>query len=62
VHTWDHLKDGRLVCSSEFDNVQSGTSNLSIGTEDELPTGIYTVCIEGFGPETITRRVVLLDE
>jgi len=44
VHTWDLLKDGRLVCSSE------------------LPTGIYTVCIEGFGPETITRRVVLLDE
>jgi len=43
-------------------SVQSGTSNLSIGTEDELPTGIYTVCIEGFGPETITRRVVLLDE
>ena len=32
--------DGRLVCSSEFDNVQSGTSNLSIGAEEELPTGI----------------------
>ncbi|MCD4706796.1 MAG: T9SS type A sorting domain-containing protein [Candidatus Sabulitectum sp.] len=55
--------DGRVVINHDTQELQSGTTDLLLnsGTNNRLPAGMYTVCIEGLDSGKVTRKVIILN-
>ena len=52
--------DGRLIVREHINYVPEGYHVIELPDSQDLPAGVYTVVIKGFGNDELTRRVVLL--
>ena len=52
--------DGRLVRRLETGPLPSGTTSIDLEGADGLPCGMYVIRVEGYSPETVCRKAVLL--
>ncbi len=55
--------DGRVVLNRETEPLQSGTTNLIFDSETDcrLPSGMYTISIQGSDFDALTRKVIILN-
>ncbi len=56
--------DGRLVTSLDTEELYSGTTSILLSNGsgiDRLPTGMYTVCVDGLDSGTMIRKVVIIN-
>ena len=54
--------DGRLVTRYDMEDIQSGRTSFLLRGENEFPTGMYTVCIEGLDTWDLVRKVIILND
>jgi hypothetical protein len=54
--------NGRLVTRYNMEDIQAGRTSLLLAGEIELPTGMYTVCIEGLDSGELVRKVIILND